>query len=194
MIFKKANMKHEYVDLGLPSGLKWATCNIGANSPEECGDYFAWGETKPKENYCEENSLTHPKNIATSKNRLWNISGKPKYDAATANWGDEWRMPTKDEMLELITVCELEEDVMLNGKQGLKIIGHNGNSIFLPYTCICFERQRLEKSYCSYWTSSVCEGVFLSYRLDINDRIIPSSRSVGYAIRAVRSEKLGVRN
>ena len=95
-------MNHEYIDLGLPSGLKWATCNIGANAPEEVGDYFAWGEIKPKDKYTEENSLTYTKNIATSKNRLWNISGKPKYDAATANWGKEWRMPTKDEMLELV--------------------------------------------------------------------------------------------
>ena len=181
------NMNHECIDLGLPSGLKWATCNIGADSPEECGDYFAWGETKPKDEYTEYNSLTHHKNIATSKNRLWNISGKLKYDVATANWGKEWRMPTKDEMLELVTVCKLEKDTMLNGKQGLKIIGPNGNSIFLPYTCICFEKERIEKSYCSLWTSSAFEGTGLSYRLDVNDRVITSCRYVGYAIRAVRS-------
>ena len=70
-------MNHEYIDLGLPSGLKWAACNIGANAPEEVGEYFAWGEIKPKDEYNEENSLTYPKNIATSKNRLWNISGNP---------------------------------------------------------------------------------------------------------------------
>lgn len=71
------------MDLGLPSGLKWATCNVGANFPEECGDYFAWGEIKPKDDYSEMNSLTYSKNIATCKNRLWNISGNPKFDAAT---------------------------------------------------------------------------------------------------------------
>ena len=77
-------MNHECIDLGLPSGLKWATCNVGANFPEECGDYFAWGEIKPKDDYSEMNSLTYSKNIATCKNRLWNISGNPKFDAATA--------------------------------------------------------------------------------------------------------------
>ena len=178
-------MKHESVDLGLPSGSLWATCNIGANSPEKCGDYFAWGEIKPKDEYSGENSLTHNKNIATSKNRLWNISGNPKYDASTANWGEEWRMPTKDEMLELITACKLEEDAVLNGKQGLKVIGTNGNSIFLPYNCVYFEKQRIEKTYCNYWTSSAFEGIYLSFRLE-DLRVIPTSRLVGYGIRAVR--------
>lgn len=179
------SMKHESVDLGLPSGSLWATCNIGANSPEECGNYFAWGEIKPKDEYSGENSLTHNKNIATSKNRLWNISGNPKYDAATANWGEEWRMPTKDEMLELITACKLEEDAVLNGKQGLKVIGTNGNSIFLPYNCVYFEKQRIEKTYCNYWTSSAFEGIYLSFRLE-DLRVIPTSRLVGYGIRAVK--------
>ena len=179
-------MNHEYIDLGLPSGLKWATCNIGANAPEEVGDYFAWGEIKPKDEYNEENSLTYPKNIATSKNRLWNISGKPKYDAATANWGEEWRMPTKDEMLELITFCELEKDVMLNGKHGLKIIGLNGNSIFLPHNSVAFEKMFLKKTYCNYWTSSAMAGVFHSFRLEALS-VVPTCRCFGYGIRAVRS-------
>ena len=182
-------MNHEYIDLGLPSGMKWAACNIGANSPEEIGDYFAWGEIKPKENYCLENSLTHEKNIATSKNRLWNISGNPKYDAATANWGEEWRMPTKDEMLELITFCELEKDVMLNGKQGLKIIGPNGNSIFLPHNSVAFEKMFLKKRYCNYWTSSAMAGVFHSFRLEAWE-VVPTCRAFGYGVRAVRNEKL----
>ena len=180
------NMNHEYIDLGLPSGVKWATCNIGANSPEEIGDYFAWGEIKPKDEYNEENSLTYPKNIATSKNRLWNISGKPKYDAATANWGEEWRMPTKDEMLELITFCELEKDVMLNGKHGHKIIGLNGNSIFLPHNSVAFEKMFLKKTYCNYWTSSAMAGVFHSFRLEAWE-VVPTSRAFGYGVRAVRS-------
>ena len=170
------------------AGLKYADDKLlGVDYIIPNYDYLITHKTKPKDEYTEYNSLTHHKNIATSKNRLWNISGKLKYDVATANWGEEWRMPTKDEMLELVTVCKLEKDTMLNGKQGLKIIGPNGNSIFLPYTCICFEKERIEKSYCSFWTSSAFEGVGLSYRLDINDRVITSCRYVGYAIRAVRS-------
>ncbi len=179
-------MNHEYIDLGLPSGLKWAACNIGANAPEKVGDYFAWGEIKHKDEYTEENSMTYTKNIATSKNRLWNISGKPKYDAATANWGKKWRMPTKDEMLELITFCELENDVMLNGKQGLKVIGPNGNSIFLPYNCVYFDNIILKKYYCNYWTSSAMTGYFHSFRLEALS-VVPTSRAFGYGIRAVRS-------
>ena len=68
---------HKYVDLGLPSGIKWATCNVGANTPEEYGDYFAWGETNTKENYTIENSLVDIKETT-------DISGNIKYDAATA--------------------------------------------------------------------------------------------------------------
>ena len=176
------------MDLGLPSGLKWATCNVRANSPEECGDYFAWGEIKPKDDYSEMNSLTYSKNIATCKNRLWNISGNPKFDAATAQWGEEWRMPTKDEMLELITVCKLEKSV-LNDKKGLKITGPNGNSIFLPNNCIYFEKCRIEKDYGIYWTSTPHEGRYISYLLEA-DRLTTKSRSCGYSIRPVQNHRL----
>lgn len=176
------------IDLGLPSGLKWATCNVGADSPEECGDYFAWGEIKPKDDYSEMNSLTYSKNIATCKNRLWNISGNPKFDAATAQWGEEWRMPTKDEMLELITVCKLEKSV-LNDKKGLKIIGPNGNSIFLPNNCIYFEKCRIEKDYGIYWTSTPHEGRYISYLLEA-DRLTTKNRSCGYSIRPVQNPLL----
>lgn len=92
---------HKYVDLGLPSGLKWATCNIGAKTPEDYGEYFAWGETSPKEEYTEENSLTH-------RVEMKDISGSAIYDAATANWGGSWRIPTKNEMEELSFYCKFE--------------------------------------------------------------------------------------
>ena len=83
---------HEYVDLGLPSGLKWATCNVGANTPEEYGNYYAWGEIVPKTDYSDEN-------CATLGKQLSDISGNANYDAATANWGASWRMPTKEEIM-----------------------------------------------------------------------------------------------
>ena len=89
---------HEYVDLGLPSGLKWATCNVGATTPEEYGNYYAWGETKPKTEYTEENS-------ATFGVELLDINSNPTYDVARANWGSTWRMPTMTEMDELIDNC-----------------------------------------------------------------------------------------
>ena len=115
---------HGYVDLGLPSGVKWATCNVGASSPEDYGDYFAWGETSPKAEYTWENSVTFG-------DQMSDISGNAQYDAATANWGGSWRMPTNDEMQELVDHCEWEW-TEVNGVNGSRVIGPNGSCIFLP--------------------------------------------------------------
>ena len=115
---------HEYVDLGLPSGLKWATCNVGASSPEEYGDYFAWGETKTKTEYTDENCITF--NV-----EMEDISGNSQYDAATFNWGSTWRLPTKKELEELKNKCTWTWTTK-NRVKGYKVTGPNGNSIFLP--------------------------------------------------------------
>lgn len=117
---------HEYVDLGLPSGLKWATCNIGAKVSEASGDYFAWGEIKTKKSFSESDSLTYGK-----KKYSIEIAGNPQLDAATANWGGAWRMPTKYECQELIDNCKWEW-IEKNGVNGYEVTGPNGNSIFLP--------------------------------------------------------------
>ena len=120
---------HEYVDLGLPSGLKWATCNVGAEKPEDYGDYFAWGEIETKSEYTESNSLTHGK-------QMDDISGDVQYDVAAANWGGSWRMPTKDEMIELVSNCEWEwiliEKNDYDSVKCYKGIGPNGNSVIFP--------------------------------------------------------------
>ena len=115
---------HGYVDLGLPSGVKWATCNVGAETPTGFGDYFAWGETETKAEYTEENSLTYGKQMS-------DISGNAQYDAATANWGGSWKMPTREQMQELVDYCEWEW-MQVNGVNGAKVTGPNGNCIFLP--------------------------------------------------------------
>jgi len=115
---------HEYVDLGLPSGLKWATCNVGASSPEDYGNYYAWGETETKAEYTEDNSVTIGQ-------QLNDISGNAQYDAAAANWGGSWRMPTKAELEELIDECTWTWTTQ-NGVKGYKVTGPNGNHIFLP--------------------------------------------------------------
>ena len=115
---------HEYVDLGLPSGVKWATCNVGASSPEDYGNYYAWGETSPKAEYTWENSVTYGEQMS-------DISGNAQYDAATANWGGSWRMPTREQMKELVEHCEWEW-TQVNGVNGAKLIGPNGSCIFLP--------------------------------------------------------------
>ena len=117
-------VNHEYVDLGLPSGLKWATCNVGAEKPEDYGDYFAWGEIEPKGEYTDDNSVTDGVEME-------DISGNPQYDAATANWGSTWRMPTEEECEELVDECTWQWTTQ-NGVYGRKVTGPNGNHIFLP--------------------------------------------------------------
>ena len=125
---------YEYVDLGLPSGLKWATCNVGASSPEEYGDYFAWGETETKSEYTYDNSLTLEKTLEYLKaNGYIDDEGNltPEHDAATANWGGSWRMPTKAEQQELRDNCTWIWTAQ-NGVNGYKVTGPNGSCIFLP--------------------------------------------------------------
>ena len=121
-----------YVDLGL--SVKWATFNVGATSPEDYGDYFAWGETSTKETYDYDNCPTDGLDILQLQARGYidsegNLTAQ--YDAATANWGGSWRMPTKAEMQELIDKCNWKWTTQ-NGVEGYKVTGPNGNSIFLP--------------------------------------------------------------
>lgn len=130
------NENHPHaVDLGL--SVKWACCNVGANSPEDYGDYFAWGETSPKSSYTWENYQHWVGYYDDLGN--WcikyvtlnsDISGT-QYDAATANWGGDWRMPTWAEQKELLNNCTWEWTT-LNGVYGRRVTGPNGNSIFLP--------------------------------------------------------------
>ncbi len=153
-----ANGTHEYVDLGLPSGLKWATCNIGATKPEECGDYFAWGETEPyytvvgndtiwKDGYgagygwstykwCNGSERTLTKySISTRYGTVDNITTlELSDDAANANWGGDWRMPTDAECKELVdnTTHEWITDYDGTGVAGGLFTASNGNTLFLP--------------------------------------------------------------
>ena len=128
------NNGHIYVDLGLPSGLKWATCNVGASAPEEYGNYYTWGETEVKSAYTFINSLTYDLSISELQSQGY-IDGSgnltPSHDAATANWGGSWRMPTKAECQELVDNC-IWEWTTHNGVDGKKVTGPNGNNIFLP--------------------------------------------------------------
>ncbi len=155
---------HEYVDLGL--SVKWATCNIGANSPEEAGDYFAWGEVEPKEYYdwstykhCEGSEYALTKYCDDSSyGKDGFVDNKivldPEDDAAHVNWGGSWRMPTNEEVVELIEKCELVW-ITLNGINGYKVIGPNHNSIFLPTGGnINGDIVHFEEEVCSYWTNS----------------------------------------
>ena len=121
----------EWVDLGL--SVKWATCNVGANAPEEYGDYFAWGEISPKEEYTWATYkywTVIEDGWREQTEYLGDISGT-QYDAASVNWGGGWRMPTEAEQDELRNNCTWEWTT-LNGVNGQRVTGPNGNSIFLP--------------------------------------------------------------
>ena len=133
---------HEYVDLGLPSGTKWATCNVGATSPEEYGDYYAWGETEPKTTYSWRTYKYGPYYGELTKYCTDSDYGKDGFvdnktvleladDAARVNWGGQWRMPTDDEWTGLRENCTWTWTT-LNGVNGYEVKGANGNSIFLP--------------------------------------------------------------
>lgn len=115
---------YDYVDLGLPSGLKWATCNVGASSIEGYGDYYAWGELETKSEYSEINSSTHGKSMN-------DISGNINFDVVQSKWGINWRMPKNTELLELISEC-IWEWTAVKDINGWKVTGSNGKSIFLP--------------------------------------------------------------
>ena len=132
--------EHEWVDLGLPSGTLWATCNVGASSPEEYGSYFAWGETEPKDVYswitykwCNGSYNTMTKYCASSD--YGTVDNKteldPEDDAAYVNWGSSWRMPTLEQQQELIDNCTWTW-TQQNGVNGQLGIAPNGNTLFLP--------------------------------------------------------------
>lgn len=139
------DVPHEYVDLGLPSGTLWATCNIGAATPEESGDFFAWGETLPKTTFAWSNyahcdgtstTLTHYCNNAI----YGHVDGlsllAPEHDAATARWGTLWCMPTQEQAAELLSDKNTEITYgALNGVDGYWVVSlRNDARIFLPET------------------------------------------------------------
>ena len=151
--------EHGYVDLGLPSGLKWATCNVGANAPEDYGYYFAWGEVEPKitynwdtYKYYDDSNLTK----YTSNDSKTVLD--PEDDVATVNWGGAWRMPTKAEQDELRNNCTWDW-ITQNGVNGYKVTGPNGNSIFLPAAgSMHVGGLDADGSWGYYWSSSLNTG------------------------------------
>ena len=129
--------EHAYVDLGMPSGLLWATCNVGAASPEEYGDYFAWGEIEPKDVYSQSTYLFWNGTWDDCYDGYGYTTLSSYHDAATVNWdswnwsNNLWRMPTKEEWQELYnntTVTWTQQ----NGVNGRLFTASNGNSLFLP--------------------------------------------------------------
>lgn len=148
---------HEYVDLGL--SVKWATMNVGATSPEGYGDYFAWGETEPKEEY---NWETYKWGNGSYDNiTKYSNENQPKLDieddAAHANWGGAWRMPTSDEIDELLSKCSWTLCIK-NGINGYTVTAQNGNSIFLPVAGYSEDFESVDMgSSGGYWSSELVE-------------------------------------
>ena len=191
---------HEYVDLGLPSGLKWATCNVGAAQPEEYGDFFAWGETQPKDYYdwstykwCNSSDTTLTKYCIN--NSSWGTVDikttlDAEDDAASVCWGGAWRMPDQEEQNELRNNCTWTW-ITQNGVNGFKVTGFNGNSIFLPAAGLRYGSSLdYVGNYGGFWSSSLytdgrdacglyfIDGFVLSYALD-------ARRCAGISVRPV---------
>ena len=190
---------HECVDLGLPSGLKWACCNVGASEPWEYGGYYAWGETEEKSNYTwkkykwcngSEDSMTK----YCTDSDYGRVDNKtvldPADDVAHVKWGGSWRMPTLDEIRELVNRCNWQW-TSLNGVNGYRVTGPNGNSIFLPAAGQRYRTGHLDRGTNGYYWSSSLYDPYYSYHAwgldfynDSHDWGV-SDRYIGQSVRPV---------
>ena len=188
---------HEYVDIGL--SVNWATCNVGATAPEESGDYFAWGEVEQKDYYYwdtykwEDEDAPYvflTKYNTSSSNGT--VDNKTQLDlsddAARANWGGSWRMPTDEEIEELLELCTWTWTTQ-NGVNGYKVTSKsNSNSIFLPAAGLR-ENSSLYRagSRGYYWSSSLdTETPGEAYYLDFQpDYLLWEERYCGLSVRPV---------
>lgn len=181
---------HEWVDLGLPSGLKWATCNVGASIPEEFGNYYAWGETEPKIEYTSINSLTYKVSFKKlKKSGIVDEAGilTKDYDVASTAWGDTWRMPTIDEFQELISSCNWNF-ASFNGVNGYLVTGPNKKNIFLP--AAAFQQNTTVDNvgdFGDYWSSSIVEELSgVAHSLGYSSKSHGTRRYARYAGRTIR--------
>lgn len=195
---------HDWVDLGLPSGTRWATCNVGATSPEEYGNYYAWGETATKDDYSWETYQYANGNYnALTKycdNSDYGYNGfvdnlttlEPDDDAATINMGQGWRMPTQLEMMELLDFCTATW-ITQNGTNGMLLTGVNGNSIFLPSAGHNGDGESDNGISGYYWSSFIYvnyphNAMTLCFFLNgnvISKAIVNQRRQNGYSVRPV---------
>lgn len=178
------------IDLGLPSGTKWACSNVGAEKPEDYGGYFAWGETTEKSRYYWDTYIHCDGSSPTFQDIGKDIAGT-QYDAATVNWGNPWMMPNKEQMEELKNSCTSEWTTE-NGVNGRRFTGSNGASIFLPaagYRWI--DDLYIVGSYGRYWSSTLGElGDACCLGFDSLDSLAVSTgitgRDGGNSVRPVR--------
>lgn len=141
------------IDLGLPSGTKWACCNIGATKPEESGSHFAWGETEEKRSFDMDNYAYYSEDRRTIGTE---IAGT-QYDVAFVQWGGLWRMPTLDQIKELVEECKWTWTER-NVKNGILLTGPNEKCLFLPAAGYCWgekQNDEVEGSGGYYWSSTM---------------------------------------
>lgn len=196
-----ASYNHEYKDLGLPSGTLWATCNLGASAPEEYGDYFAWGETQPKEYFSFKNYKFLKNDKLTKYNNdsatgYWKHTDTLKVltmedDAAAVLWGGTWHIPTVEQWKELVDTnyCTTSA-ITINGIEGILVISKkNQQSIFLPKTP-SIASYGLSNSY--YWTSTLCSYSKLAMNVSVTSYFMyisfGGSRHEGLSIRPVKTK------
>ncbi|MEQ3141059.1 hypothetical protein AAAZ42_09740 [Bacteroides ovatus] len=192
-ISKSNNAQKERVDLGLSSGILWATCNIGASSPSEIGDYFAWGEKEPKDAYgwdtyklCRGSYNSIFKYTETDRKKVLDSQD----DVAKSVLGGEWRIPTKEDMEELVEECEWKW-TSLNGQLGWKVIGSNNNYIFLPASGAASSyRIAGVNELGRYWTATRDDSNYSAYNLRFKDGtdtivVVDDTRFYGRTIRPV---------
>ena len=186
---KNTHNGYEFVDLGLPSGLLWATCNVGANSPEQAGLYFAWGETT---GYTAEQVKSGERafDMASYKASAISADLTPSQDAAHVHMGGNWRMPTDDEFQELIDNCSVvwTDDYNGTGVKGRIFTSRvYGNSVFFPATGGCRNSSVGGVGwYGLYWSASWYFSFAWYLYFDSGHQVIDDyDRYYGYSVRGV---------
>lgn len=181
------------IDLGLPSGTKWAEWNIGASSPEQAGNYYAWGEIQVKAKYTRYNHK-HPK-TTNNKNEVINLN--KQNDIATILWGNDWCIPSSEQIYELTKECSWKKNSR-NGHKGYIVTGRNGNSIFIPCAGYYDGNKRIGMGgYGLYWSSQGGDECCTSnddgwaYVMDIQGDYASSASGfcwLGAPIRAIKQK------
>ena len=159
--------EHSFVDLGLPSGLLWADINVGASRPLNGGDYFAWGETEPKETYSEANYKWWNGSFTKYNSFDHKLILEAEDDAATVNWGKECRTPSIADFRELVKVCTWEWLYSDNFPRPIyRVFGPNGNYIDLYCNGFCTDEYIAFHTMGYYMTNSICENTLNNNKLD----------------------------